>query len=619
MILILFLVSTTGLAVPSESPARAAGTEVIFSMTSTDIGAFEHNAVLAKRMGATHVVITNDLPPAMWEFDVKDDPYPAWFFRQPSLLKFFPPPEIQPFVDKDFAAKVTGILEERCLILRRQGLKAVWRANEPQVLPEAFFAAFPELRGPRVDQTNRSRAPRFAPCVDQPETLRLYGESIRKLLRRCPEIEVFDFLTTDSGSGFCWAPGLYPGMNGPDGCRSRPMEDRVASFMKNLQDAGASEGHTLEVNIHQIEPRQWMIPSFADPMVIARKLRKGLAIDNLEGPDGRRYAVADGSGSWWGPFYPMVGIPLPAIWGQGMGADRQIISFGDPTLQDFNVGLYEVMTRARPHTETERLAALRGYAASLAGEGEADNLLALWSAIGEVKRSLDALDFGPMLTMGHVLNRWINRPMVPFPEELKPEETAYYGRYLFQAKGKAQASNLSDIQAMRMYEGWGARLIFQRVIEITSPKVLDAAARAGRLAASSEGTEPRQNWSVLQVRLEFLDCLLRCADNMVGYQAQLDRVKGIGARPEPNPVLGTQSSWDRTDLEAKARTEIDNTVHMLNLMAASPAPLLDLAPTPDEETIVRLGPDLIQQLKRKIETMNAHWEDYGRLFTEPNP
>ncbi len=84
-------------------------------------------------------------------------------------------------------------------------------ANLPQVLPEPFFSAHPELRGPRVDQVNRFRTPRFAPCVDQPQTLGLYREAMQNLLARCPEVEVFNFLTTDSGSGFCWVPVSFSG------------------------------------------------------------------------------------------------------------------------------------------------------------------------------------------------------------------------------------------------------------------------------------------------------------------------------------------------------------------------------------------------------------------------
>ena len=34
---------------------------------------------------------------------------------------------------------------------------------------------------------------------------------------------------------------------------------------------------------------------------------------------------------------------------------------------------------------------------------------------------------------------------------------------------------------------------------------------------------------------------------------------------------------------------------------------------------MRLGPSLAAQLQRKIDIMNAHWGDYDRLLTAPNP
>ena len=57
---------------------------------------------------------------------------------------------------------------------------------------------------------------------------------------------------------------------------------------------------------------------------------------------------------------------------------------------------------------------------------------------------------------------------------------------------------------------------------------------------------------------------------------------------------------------------------LLSLAPQSP-PVLDLPPTPGEETIMRLGPNLTSQIKHKIEVMNGHWHDYDRLFTAPNP
>jgi hypothetical protein len=120
-------------------------------------------------------------------------------------------------------------------------------------------------------------------------------------------------------------------------------------------------------------------------------------------------------------------------------------------------------------------------------------------------------------------------------------------------------------------------------------------------------------------RLQAVIYLLQSADNMVAYQAQLDRVKGLGAKPEANPVLGVQSGWDRTDLMQTARKEIDTAVNLRRLLASTNEPILDLAPTPEDESVMRLGPEVASQLKHKIDIMNAHWRDYDRLFTVPNP
>jgi hypothetical protein len=255
----------------------------------------------------------------------------------------------------------------------------------------------------------------------------------------------------------------------------------------------------------------------------------------------------------------------------------------------------------------------------LAGDDQADNLLEMWNSLNEAQRRLEALDFGGMLRFGHVLNRWVTRPMVPFPEELTAEEKNYYRRFLFQAKGEEEAGDLADIQAMRMYEGWGAKLLFQRVIETTIPQVRSALRRVERLAAAAKEEPARKEWELLGRRLEVLICLLHSADNMVAYQAHLDRARSLALKPEKDPPLGAQPDWARADMMETARKEIDNAVRLKELIESTRAPLLDTAPTPEEETIMRLGPDLPVQLKRKIDIMNAHWRDYDRIFTAPNP
>ncbi len=592
---------------------------------AADLAQFEHRAVLAQELGATHVVITEGIPLATWEASASD-PYPAWYLHHASLLKIFPPPAVAPYIDREYAAHVASILENRCAVLRKLGLKGVWNANEPAVMPEAFFTAYPELRGPRLDQPNRSRQAHFAPSVDEAATLKMYRESMQLLLQHCPEVELFNWVTTDAGSGFDWAPSLYPGINGNSNHRDRPMADRVAGFLINAQEAARAAGHPIEIALNPIAPRQWMIPTFSPDVLaaIVRQLPRGLAVQGREGPDGRPFSgggTASGAGR---TFYPVVGLVVPSLEGEGGRAAaaapaRVLVNLGDETTADFTYRLLKA-TRGLPlRTLVERIAALRAFAVQEVGEGQADNLVEAWSELNEVERNLAVLDFGGLLRFGHVLNRWITRPMVPVPERLMPEETRDYRRFIFQAKGEEEAADLADIQGMRMYEGWGAHLLFQRAIETTLPPLRTALGRVERIRDAAGDPAARAAWTLTGQRLQAVAYLLQSADNNVAYQAQLDRVKARGEKPEADPVLGTPSGWERTDLMETARREIDTMVNLRRLLLEAKGPLLDLAPTPAEETIMRLGPDVAAELKHKIDIMNAHWPDYDRLFTSPNP
>jgi hypothetical protein len=607
-------VCSNGIAASAQAPSSRSQAELAF---------FERKAQLSKELGATDMLVTEGLPLATWQMDPAD-PYPMWFVGHAGMLTIFPPKDLQPYVNAAYSAEVSGVVRQRCAVLRRYGLKAVWNANEPEVLPEAFFTARPELRGPRIDQPNRSRKAYFAANVDQPETLRIYRESMQMLLEACPQVEQFNWVTTDAGSGFDWSPALYPGMNGNSAFRERPLSDRVAGFLINAQQAAKTAGHDVRIRLTPIAERPWMTPTFAPDVLenLIRKLPRGIAVQGKEGPDGRPFDGVGVKGSP-APFYPVVGIVVPPVNNAGPGGQGNpvefLINFGDATTIDFNYR-YLKFTRALPmRTLAERVTALRAFAASEAGEEQADSLVEVWNLLNQVQMTLEVLDFGGMLRFGHVLNRWVTRPMVPFAEELTPDETKDYRPYLFQAKGDEQAADLVDIQAMRMYEGWGARLLFQRDIEVTMPRVRRAIALVDGIGRAAKDGAPRHQWELMSMRLRALADLLQSADNMVCYQAQLDRVKALDSKPEPNPVLGTQSSWDRTDLMQIARNEIDTMVDLERLLESTREPILDLAPTPAEETIMRLGPNTAAAIRHKIAVMNVHWRDYDRLFTEPNP
>jgi hypothetical protein len=589
---------------------------------------FERKATLSKELGATHIVVTEGLPLARWEMDPKD-PYPMWFVHHATLLKIYPPKSVQPYVNMPYAQQVSGIIAQRCALLRRLGLKAVWNGNEPAVMPEAFFAAYPQLRGPRIDHPARATKPHYAPNVDEPETLAMYREAIQSLVTACPELDLMNWTTTDAGSGFDWTPGLYPGSNGNAKWRDRPISDRVAGFLINAQQAAKAAGHDIQINVNQISPRQWMIPTFSVDVVenTTRKLPAGLALNGRQGPDGRAFSSRGGGGGVGGAFYPVVGLSAPSMdsapGGRASpapdGSPRVLFNLGDPTTIDFNYRLRK-FTAGRPMaTFAERAATLRAFAATEVGEAQADNLMDYWNNLNDVSDILNVLDFGGMLKFGHVLNRWVSRPMVPFPEKLTDADKADYRPYLFQAKGEDQANNLIDIQAMRMYEGWGAKMLFQRDIELALPKVERNIRLAEGFKAAATTDAGKAQWDLTAKRLQALVYLLESADDMVDYQAQLDRVKVLGVKPEANPPLAAQSSWDRTDLMDTARKEIDIMVSLERLLASTDAPILDLASSPQDETIQKLGPNLRAQIRHKVDIMNHHWRDYDQLFTVPNP
>lgn len=602
--------------------------KTIFAISADSLKEFEEAARISASCGATHLVVTEDLPVAHWQFDTPGDPYPAWFAFQPGLLKTYPPTALRSFMDADHPARVQEVLRQRCAILARHGLRGVYHSTEPQVLPEAVFEAHPAWRGPRVDQPNRSRVARFAPCVAHPEVHPLYAESVRHLLTDLPEIDTFLFFTIDSGSGFCWAPALYPGPNGCCRCSEADVGDRATGFLRLLADSAREEGRSVEIDLVEIEPRSWMRKAFARPAELARQLSPGLSINHHEGPDGRRFVSRRFGNLFYNAFYPVIGLPRPVDFVRKLAADhrldapRWVCSFNDGLNNKLNAAVFSTFQENPTEIELDCLLLLRRVAASLHHPSHADTVVGIWMALDDAERQLASLDFGPFLLMGGLLSRWITRPFVPFPEELSDAETNTFRPFLFQARDEESARNLVDIQAMRMFEGWGARLIVQQTIETTLAHLYRAAVLGRSLPA---GGLPDLDSAALLLRIDLLACLLENGGNAVAYQAQLDRAKASAGEfdvSQPPPPLGAPTPWELHDLATIARTEIDNTARILELLDTAHAnrtPVLDMAPEDHPESIMRLGSNLPDHLQQKLKTMNSKWTDYARLAPPANP
>ncbi|MBL8227078.1 MAG: hypothetical protein JNL98_01320 [Bryobacterales bacterium] len=611
ILLLLITATTTGHAVNARFKT------VIFGRYSGSITAFEDFARQAKQSGATHIVITaEDLPWAMWQMDTPGDPYPAWAVSNVGLLKVSIPAALEPFLPKEYSARVLAILRERCEVLRKLGLKAAFTTFEPQILPERVYEAHPLWRGPQVDHPLRSRVPRFAPSIDHPEVLALYRESIRKLLAICPEIEVLSLHTNDSGSGMSWSTGVYQGPNGSFLFRERKMHQRYHDFFAALQQ-GARDARPgpLEIDAEWVrEPA---------PELVATKLGPGMAVANFEGPNATRYkAVAGFLLDYFYPFYPAQGLPLPVRYLEELEqaarteAPRLFYLIGDRYDTPLYFEIYNQFRKKPTTDDASRARLLHSIAAARVGQANAGALVSAWMALHRIQRDADILNFGGTLFyIASVHQRWLTRPWVPFPQELKDSETSYYRPYLFQARSEIRAQDLGDIQGTRQYQGLGGMAVSGNILARMQLDLTRARADLRSINAPAAKSE----LELLDKRMQAFSILVDNCRGALEYQYLLDFARNGRLR---RPIEFQEHLTDITEWRAikdLARREMDNSIILADLLTSTQGVLIETAKTPQEESIRVLGPDLADQLRRKVKIMVSRWEDYERLFDQESP
>lgn len=602
----------------AAGPATDGFKKVAFGCPTLDLTDFTTFARRAQQSGATHVsVMAWDLPRAFWQLDTPGDPYPTWQLDAPGLLKLNPPPELRSYIPSEYSDAVMQVLEARCQVLRSLGLKAVLFTGEAQMLPEQVFRDHPLWRGARVDHPLRSRVARFAPSLDHPEVLDMYRRAVTALIRRCPEIDILVFFTNDSGTGLDWSPGLYSGPSGDFRQRSRPMVQRLRGFLSTLQQGARDAGGSLEITAVNTGER--------DVVGFARQLDQGMAIEMLEGPKASPFLASVGTVPYYylNPFWPVQGIPNPFGFLRDLQqsarspAPRLLVGIQDRLNQRLLMQLYDRFWKSPSTDEISQLSLLKSVAAELHGEPNAGRWLSLWIAVDEIQTVMRTMTFGgQVLELGGVHQRWITRPLVPFPEELTSAEKNYYRKFQFQARSEHEADNLIDMQASRFFEGWSGHGFASRLFREVRSHLSAARARLGEITKDASDNE-KSELELLALRFAVFDCLITNAENVIHYQAQLDQARSGKAGGAPSyPGTGPR---DRQLMLETARREIDNTASLISLLQSAKQPVLHLAPTKATEAVDRLGPDLVEQLRLKLNTMSAHWQDYNRLFDAPNP
>ena len=581
--------------------------KVIFVCPTNSTEEFRRLAMQAAELGATHVAIS-DLPKSRWQWDLDlNDPYPNWGMLVTSIFKVVVPEELKSFLPADYAKKNLQIVKERCAVLKELGLKAAFFGKEPSWLPEAVYQAHPEWRGPRCEHPRRARHTYYAPCIDQPEVLAMYRKAVAEFCRQAP-IEVFSLLTNDSGGGICWSVSLYPGQNGPSWCEKRSYADRVVGFMSTIQDGAKDAGLQAEVSMNYGSG----YISQAEVASVIPFLKPGQALNSRTRDESAptRFIGYDFYDSGVGP---VLGIPqvfrvaeqLQDAWGD-QTTNRTF------TMDELDAPEYfELVGQFRSNPTTTMIGRMQNILRSaehFAGPEGAHHVMQAWDKISRAALIVRNLAGDPVMLVGTVNQRWITRPLVPFPMELKPEEKDYYRKYQFQANSEEEAADLMNLQGFELINGFSGSLItgnqFTQAISLLESAIDDI----GDVRKS-----PDDSWALLQNRLRTLICFYRNVRYTIQYQDILDRSDYSQPPAEQNiyPMDGDQKL---REIQIVTRHDIDNTNELIRLLETSRVPLVRTAPTREEEDIFTLGPDLVDQLKKKVAITLKHQLEVHRLY-----
>ena len=593
----------------TAGPAAGAQRKILFGAPTSSIEEFRAFATEAKALGATHIYIS-DLPKSRWLWDLdRSDPYPNWGMLMATIFKVAVPPELQAFLPADYARRNLEIIRQRGAVLRELGLKAAFSGKEPAYLPEAVFRAHPDWRGPRCEHPRRSRHAYYSLCIDRPEVLAMYRKAVAEICRVAP-VELFTFLTNDSGSGICWSVSLYPGQNGPAWCRERPYAERVVGFLSAVQDGARDAGLEAEASLNYGSG----YISQAEIASVIPYLRAGQAI-NGKAKDGLTPLLTVGNNFYDAWANPVIGIlQVLRFAGQlevAAGDDRANVnvSFCEPRSPELFALLREF--RRKPfHGMTGRIEAVHAAAAQSVGEDNAEALLGVWEKIDRAVGAVRSMGGDPLMLVGTVNQRWLTRPLVPFPMELKPEEKDYYRKFQFQANSEEEAADLMNLQGFEMIKGFSGSLLASNVLNQAIGS-LEAAIKD--LGALGDKVADKIYVDTLRLRLLALKCVYRNARNTIQYQDILDRTDYRHPPKEENiyPMEGDQKL---REIQNVTRDEIDNANELASLIEGSGIPLVEVAPSAADEDIFLFGPDIVRQLRLKVDTMLRHQLDVYRLY-----
>ncbi|MGX5820875.1 hypothetical protein ACWKWU_21945 [Chitinophaga lutea] len=533
----------------------------------------------------------------------------------PTPFKFFPDARLAPFIPADFVKKNRELLLLKVKILREHGMEASFIGYEPNFMPAAFFDAFPQLMGPRVDHPRRSTQKEFAPCVHQPETRALLAGMMEQLLKAAPEIVSFSFKTNDAGAGICWSDWLYTGPNGPAACQRLGMGERMASLLQAYQEGASRAGRKLSIYIDDASSNF----SGSERTDIESHLP-----DNCYFLSNAKRAQVNIGGTL-GSLYPVTGVLnlvslLPQLQALPDNPDKTIFitlraaydrGVERPDVSALLIGLIADQFRkpASAKGPEAEFRQLRETCDLWAGARSGGLLLKAFVALDEAM-AYKAATFPRVHSLyWGVTERLITRPLVIAPQRLSAQEEAYFLPFVFNVYDDEARMDYMDIHGGRQTVPPGAA-------ENYANRISRAADLFGQL---DEAAPQKAFFRRMSLSLKMHASIIRSCGNFAAAQAIRDRnaaiVNGAVRRHDK------ESSWtghpDFISFNNIMRNELDNTMALISLLENGGAQQVIVARQPLYEDRFLLGPDLVAQLRKKRKIMLDHWRDVEEYLASP--
>jgi hypothetical protein len=569
---------------------------------------FENKVARAAELGAAQVFI-EDIPKDHTYLECcPGDPYPNWGMLLTNLFKIIVPNKLREFLPVEYAQRNLELLKERGKILEKYGLKAALVLVEPFYLPESVYQAHPSWRGPRCDHPRRSKYMYYCPCIDNEEVREMYTEAMEKLCRHI-NIGYIRLYTNDSGGGLCWSSGLYNGANGPAACRDIGLPERILGLFDAFEKGASKAGRNIMLEItsnigfkeneHTMDA---MWPLLKDNQIVNGKNNKGQQTVSHIVPE--LYETVR-------PFY---GLPLMADFANQL----ELAYFSDSSIVDVQIlegysqeycNYLELFLKNPVSGFAGKIALMSSLAESICGAGKAERLVNAWFHADEAIHRLKALYMDCIVMMGHLHQRWINRPLVPFPHELNADEKDYYRKFIFQATTETQADDLMNFQGMDFIRGFTAT----RIARHSVTKAVSLLCTATEEMKSLE----HGGMDIVVKRMSAFTCMMKTFMHVAMYQEVLDRTD-YGSVPQFVTRWPYSADERLLSLDRICRDEIDNTYELISILGNHANAFLPVAQRPEDEDATVLGPDITAQMHKKIQTMFTHMRDVDRLYESNN-